>query len=251
MAQPPTIDGLEATYAIHVDPTLPTGKYGLKKGPTTAAAIRFKVMVSSPSTGHSARPHESIDTVWTATQIANQLYQLVGRFTDPRDATILTICRFFAGEAYNVIPDHVEFGGTLRCTSLETRHRMEQLIASTAKAQGIQSGATIDVEFDEGIPPVLNDGRLIDHISNEIESLYTASAMYHIPRPSMGAEDFANYQQVIPGALLRVGTSSGPETSYPLHDAHFDVDESAILPAIRLLANVLIGHVNKDVLALD
>lgn len=242
------IDGLQAAYAIHVDPTLPAGKYGLKKGPTTAAAIRFKVVVSSPSTGHSARPHESIDTVWTATQIANQLYQLVGRFTDPRDATILTICRFFGGEAYNVVPDHVEFGGTLRCTSLETRQRMEHLIVSTAKAQGIQSGATIDVEFDEGIPPVLNDGRLIDHMSNEIESLFTASAIYRIPRPSMGAEDFANYQQVIPGALLRVGTASGPETSYPLHDAHFDIDESTILPTIRLMTNVLIGHVNKGVL---
>lgn len=243
------LEGLEAAYAIHVDPTIPTGRFGLKKGAATAAAIRFKIEVTSPSTGHSARPHEAIDTVWVATQIANQLYQLVGRFTDPRDATILTICRFFAGEAYNVVPARVEFGGTLRCTSLETRRKTEALIRTTAEAHAAHSGATIDVSFDEGIPPVINDGRLVDHLYNQIEELHSRDAIEHIQRPSMGAEDFSNYQLIIPGALLRVGTANGSATSYPLHDAHFDVDESAIAPTAQLMARVLIGHVNESVLS--
>ncbi|MFK7844567.1 MAG: amidohydrolase [Rhodothermales bacterium] len=243
------LDGLEAAYAVHVDPTMPTGKYGIRKGAFTAAAVRFKVVVSSPSTGHSARPHQSIDTVWVATQIANQLYQLAGRFTDPRDATILTICRFFAGEAYNVVPAEVEFGGTLRCTSLETRQKMQVLIQKTAQAMALQSNASVTVDFDDGIPPVINDGRLVDHLSENIASLYGKGAIEHIAISSMGAEDFANYQQVIPGAMIRVGTSNGPATSYPLHDAHFDVDESAMLPAIKLMTHVLMSHVNKQVLA--
>lgn len=249
MIQDGVLDGLEAAYAIHVDPTLPTGKFGVKKGAFTAAAVRFKVVVSSPSTGHSARPHQSIDTVWVATQIANQLYQLVGRFTDPRDATILTICRFFAGEAYNVVPAEVEFGGTLRCTSLDTRKKMQDLIERTAKTMSLQSDATVTVDFDDGIPPVINDGRLVDHLSENIISLYGKNALEQIVISSMGAEDFANYQQVIPGAMIRVGTSNGPATSYPLHDAHFDIDESAIAPAVTLMTNALINHVNKQILA--
>ena len=242
------LEGLQAAYAVHVDPTLPTGMYGLKKGAVTAAATRFKVVVSSPSTGHSARPHEAIDTVWVATQLANQLYQLAGRFTDPRDATILTICRFFAGEAYNVVPAEVEFGGTLRCTSLETRNKMQALIRSVAEAQSSQSAASVQVDFDEGIPPVMNDGRLVDHLAATICDMHSKEAIFQIPRPSMGAEDFANYQLVIPGAMIRVGTSNGPATSYPLHDAHFDVDESAIEPTIQLMTNVLVSHVNGQLL---
>ena len=242
------LEGLEAAYAIHVDPSLPSGRFGIKKGAATASAIRFKIEVKSPSTGHSARPHEAIDTVWVATQMANQLYQLVGRFTDPRDATILTICRFFAGEAYNVVPAHVEFGGTLRCTSLETRNKMQVLIKSVAESISVQSGAHVDVAFDEGIPPVINDGRLVDHIQRQIEKYRGLAALEQIQRPSMGAEDFANYQLVIPGALLRVGTANSDATSYPLHDAHFDVDESTIAPTAQLMAHVLIGHVNEHVL---
>ncbi len=245
------LEGLEAAYAIHVDPTLQTGMYGIKRGAVTAAAIRFRVVVSSPSTGHSARPHEAIDTVWVATQIANQLYQLAGRFTDPRDATILTICRFFGGEAYNVVPAEVEFGGTLRCTSLETRRQIQELIEKTANAQGMQSGASISVDFDDGIPPVMNDDRLVDHLVDNILAGHEKEAIYNIPRPSMGAEDFANYQLYIPGAMIRVGTSNGKSTSYPLHDAHFDVDESAMAPTIKLMTNVLISHLNNQILERD
>ena len=246
MIEEGVLNGLEAVYAIHVDPTLTTGTYGLIKGSATAAAVRFNVTVSSPSTGHSARPHESIDTIWTSVQIANQFYQLVGRLTDPRNPTILTICKFHGGEAYNVIPNHVEFGGTLRSTSLDTRKELEKLMTHTAHTMMNQVEAHIDVSFDEGIPPVINDGRLIDHIAHSIKAVAGSKAIYHIPRPSMGGEDFANYQQHIPGALIRVGTFSNPRTAYPLHDAHFDIDESAIVPTANLVTRILTDHLARS-----
>ena len=243
------LNGLEAVYAIHVDPTLAVGKYGLIKGAATAAATRFNVAVKSPSTGHSARPHESIDTIWVSSQIANQFYQLVGRLSDPRNPTILTICRFHGGEAYNVIPNHVEFGGTLRSTSLETRRELEKLMTHTAHNMMNQVEANVEVSFDEGIPPVINDRRLIDHIAQSITSVIGKDAIHHILRPSMGGEDFANYQQYIPGALIRVGTFSNPRTAYPLHDAHFDIDESAIVPTVNLMTRILLDHLNSSPLS--
>lgn len=246
MIEDGVLDGLEAVYACHVDPTLPTGQFGLIKGTATASAVRFSVTVSSHSTGHSARPHNSVDTIWTSVQIANQFYQLVGRLTDPRDPTILTICRYHGGEAYNVIPNRVNFGGTLRSTSLETRKKLEKIMIHTAHTMMDQIEANIEVTLDEGIPPVINDGRLIDHVGNSIKALYGKKAIFHIPRPSMGGEDFANYQQHIPGALIRVGTSCNERTSYPLHDAHFDIDESAIVPAVNLFTRVLLDHVAES-----
>lgn len=246
MIEDGVLNGLEAVYCIHVDPTLQTGKYGLIKGAATAAAVRFNVTVSSPSTGHSARPHQTTDTIWTSVQIANQFYQLAGRLTDPRDPTILTICRYLGGEAFNVIPKHVEFGGTLRSTSLETRQELERIMTHTAHNISQQGEAHVEVSFDEGIPPVLNDGQLIDHVEESIDTVFGKDAIYHIPRPSMGGEDFANYQQHIPGALIRVGTSCNARTSYPLHDAHFDIDEAAMAPTAQLFAHILMSHLAKS-----
>jgi len=64
----------------------------------------------------------------------------------------------------------------------------------------------------------------------------------------MGAEDFANYLEYIPGALVRVGTRTGQSTSYPLHDSNFDIDETSLAPAAQLMTGVLINHLRNKVL---
>jgi len=106
----------------------------------------------------------------------------------------------------------------------------------------------VDVDFGSGSPPVVNDERLIAHIESTIRSLFGDEAVFHVPRPSMGAEDFAHYLEHVPGALLRVGTFSGPTSSFPLHDAHFDIDERAIASTVMLVAHVLSGHLEKRIL---
>ncbi|GIV61810.1 MAG: N-acyl-L-amino acid amidohydrolase [Rhodothermaceae bacterium] len=239
------LEGLEAVYAIHVDPTLPVGVYGLISGAATASADQFRVVVQGPGTGHSARPHQSIDTVWVATQIMSALYPLAGRITDARNAAVLTICRVHGGEAYNVIPERVWFGGTIRCTEPEDRARLKDQLLRTAAAIGHLHRAHVEVDFDDGAPAVRNDPRLIDTVRQTILEMHGPEAIFEIPRPSMGGEDFAYYLEEVPGALIRVGTASGPETSHPLHDSCFDVDEAALVPAAHLMSRVLRSHLER------
>ena len=242
------IDGLDAVYCIHVDPRLETGQFGLISGPATAASDRFDVVVKYEATGHSARPHETVDTVWVATDIMNSLYQLSGRVTDARNSTVLTVCRFQAGEAYNVIPDQVIFGGTLRTTSPHDRAYLRQQMERTAKQLATAYGAQASLEMEHGAPPVMNDPDLIQHVERVIQAHFGDEAIHYIQQPSMGGEDFAHYLEHIPGALIRVGTSSNPATSYPLHDVRFDIDESVLAPTAHLMARSLIGHLETPTL---
>lgn len=242
MIEAGVLDGLEAVYAVHVDPTLDTGRYGLISGAATASADLFRVQVSGPSTGHSARPHQVVDTVWVATQILQTLYQLVGRITDARNAAVLTVSQFQGGEAPNVIPQTVTFGGTLRCTEQADRERLQAYLRETATQIGTLHGATVAVQFEHGAPPVVNDARLVAHVAKTLLETHDEAALFQIPRPSMGAEDFAHYLQHLPGVLVRVGTANGPATRHPLHDACFDLDETALAPAARLMAQVLLHH---------
>lgn len=236
------LDGLAAVYAVHADPTLPTGVFGLKSGAMTAAADRVRVVVAGPGTGHSARPHQAVDTIWVATQILNALYQQVGRVTDTRNPAVLTICRIHGGEAYNVIPQEVEFGGTLRCTDPDDRAKLGDLIKSTAHHVGGLYGAIISAEVQRGAPPVLNDEHLTEHAWTAIRDLRGTDALFRIPRPSMGAEDFAYYLEHVPGVLVRMGTASGPETEHALHHGCFDIDERALALTAHVMAEVLRAH---------
>ncbi len=242
MIQGGVIDGLSAVYAVHVDPTLDTGCYGLKDGPVTAAADRFDVHVCGSGTGHSARPHEVVDTVWVANQVMQALYQLAGRVTDARNATILTICRLQGGEAHNVIPAEASFGGTLRTTSEHDRAFLKEQMHETARHTAALYGATVEIDYEAGAPAVTNDAEAVERVAAAVRALHGEEAVYEIPRPSMGAEDFAHYLKEVPGALVRVGSGSSEATRYPLHDARFDLDESALAPAARLMTRVVAGH---------
>jgi len=62
----------------------------------------------------------------------------------------------------------------------------------------------------------------------------------------MGGEDFAHYLKHVPGAFIRVGTASGPETSYPLHHHRFDIDETPLAPTARLMARTLMNHLERS-----
>jgi amidohydrolase len=246
MIEDGVLNGLDAVYAVHVDPSLGVGRYGLMTGPVTAASDRFDVLVRQEGSGHSARPHEAVDTVWVATQIANSFYQLAGRVTDSRNATVLTICRFFGGQAHNVIPDEVEFGGTLRTTSTKDRSFLRQKLGQVADQIASLHGATARLDYEQGAPPVINSPVLIQNIASTIQSVFSEHAIYTIPRASMGGEDFAHYLQHVPGALIRVGTASSPETSRPLHDDRFDIDETPLAPTAKLMAQVMLNHLNRQ-----
>jgi amidohydrolase len=233
------MDGVKAVFASHVDPTLATGVFGLISGPATASADRFRITVSGGSTGHSARPHQSVDTVWVLTQIMNTLYQLVGRLSDARNTAVISICRIHGGEAFNVIPASVEMGGTVRCISNEGRALIRERMEQISHAIGETYGARVDVDFDMGSPPVINDSALVSVVRSVIADRLGPDAIFEIPRPSMGGEDFAHYVEHAPCMLLRVGTCNGPSTARPLHDSAFDLDEAALPLAADILADTM------------
>jgi amidohydrolase len=240
------VEGLDGVYAIHVDPTLDVGRYGLIVGPATASTDRFDVRVRQEGTGHSARPHEGVDTVWVASQIMNQFYQIADRVTDVRTPAILTATRMAGGEAHNVIPEEASFGGTLRTVSPDDRETIRTHMRRIVQHVGDLYEAHVELDFQDGSPPVMNDATAITNVESTVQDAFGEQAIHWIKQSSMGGEDFAHYLKHVPGALIRVGTASGPDTSYPLHHHRFDIDETPLAPTSRLMARVLLNHLAHD-----
>lgn len=156
----------------------------------------------------------------------------------------MTICRLEGGRAFNVIPAEMRFGGTLRTTSTQDRRFLLEHMIESAERIGEIYDAEVEVVIESGSPPVINAPMPVRTVEASIQDLFGSKAVYNIPRASMGGEDFAHYLEHVPGALIRVGSSSGPETSYPLHDIRFDLDESILAPTARLMSEVLIRHLS-------
>jgi amidohydrolase len=240
------IDDMKEIFCVHSDPTIDIGQFGLRSGAATAAAASWRVEVISGQAGHSARPHETIDTLWLANQILTTFYQLPGRVHDARRSAVLTACSLHGGDALNVIPSQVSIGGTLRSIDLEALRLLSSKMNDVVEHLGAFYRAEVRYEASLGVPAVINDPLLIKAVGDTILDVFGDDAIFRIPEPSMGGEDFAFYLQQIPGALVRLGTRGGPSTGYPLHHALFDIDERALVIGARLMTEVLVRRLAAD-----
>ncbi|XLU29442.1 hypothetical protein S245_065508 [Arachis hypogaea] len=123
------LDKVSAIFGLHVAPVreLPVGHVASKAGPLLAGTAMFDATIHGRG-GHAAMPHFAIDPVLAASSAVVNLQQLVSREADPLDPQVLTVANFHADGAYNVIPDSVTFGGTIRALLPESIARLKERI---------------------------------------------------------------------------------------------------------------------------
>ena len=67
-----------------------------------------------------------------------------------------------------------------------------------------------------------------------------------LQKPSLGAEDFAEFLNETPGAMSRLGVSNSNGCA-PLHSSKFDPDERAIAVGIKLITESIV-KLNKEII---
>src|SRR5579863_9245924 len=94
---------IEEVYGMHNWPALPVGAFMLREGPMMAAADEITITVEGRG-GHAAMPHQSVDPIVLGAQIVMALQTIVSRNIDPLDSCVVSVTRFDAGSANNIIP---------------------------------------------------------------------------------------------------------------------------------------------------
>jgi amidohydrolase len=234
------LDGVGRIFAVHCDPKVEVGRIGLKVGAITSACDRLQVSLDGPG-GHTARPHLTTDLVAAVARTAAELPGALSRRMDPRWGVSLVWGRIAGGSAANVIPQHAELEGTVRCLELagwrEAPGAIEELvgqIAETYRAKWV-------LDYHRGVPPVVNEAGSVAMISSAMERCFGLDGIEGTEQ-SLGGEDFSWYLEQVPGALARLGVRNPAETgSRDLHQGSFDVDEEAIGVGVELFAALALG----------
>ena len=231
---------VERIFALHCDPRLATGRVGLRTGPITAACDQITVGLSGPG-GHTARPHNTVDLVYALGQLITEVPALLSRRADPRHGMSLVWGAVEAGVAPNTIPQAGELRGTVRMLSRDAWDGAEALVRGLVAAVVAPTGAVADVQYAQGVPPVVNDATSIGLLRAGTQSALGPDAADDTEQ-SLGGEDFAWYLDQVPGALARLGVR-GPAAQGPpldLHQPTFDIDEDAIPVGVRLLVHTVL-----------
>ncbi|XP_066398817.1 IAA-amino acid hydrolase ILR1-like 9 isoform X1 [Miscanthus floridulus] len=244
------LDDVSAIFGLHVDPAHPVGVVSSRPGSFAATSGRFLATVTGKG-GHAAMPHESVDPVLAAATTIVSLQQIISREIDPLQGAVVSITFMRGGEAYNVIPESVTFGGTLRSMTNEGLSYLMKRITEIVEGQSAVHHCTASVDFMEDTmkryPAVINDERMYAHAKEVAESLLGEKNVKLGPQV-MGAEDFGFYAQRMAGAFftIGVGNKSTMETIHSTHSPYFVIDEDVLPIGAAFHAGVAIEYVKKN-----
>ncbi|MCX5293382.1 MULTISPECIES: amidohydrolase [unclassified Streptomyces] len=227
------LEGVGRMIAVHCDPRVDAGRIGLREGAITSACDRLEVSLDGPG-GHTARPHLTTDLVTAAARVAIDVPALVGRRVDTRSGLAITWGRIESGHAPNVIPQHAELSGTVRCLDIDAWRQSPDIVVAAIDEVANLHGAKSEINYVRGVPPVVNDPDVTDLLRDAMTARRGAQSVEGTEQ-SLGGEDFSWYLEHVPGAMARLGVRTpGERTVRDLHQGDFDADESAITVGVEL-----------------
>ncbi len=235
MVEDGVMEGVDAIYGVHVFPSIPVRRVGIRYGALTSAADELEIVIQGES-GHGARPHQAIDAIWIASQVITTLQQAISRTQNPLHPIVLSIGQIEGGRAPNIIADYVRMVGTVRSLHPESHANLPQWVENIVQGICQTYGAKCQVNYRRGVPSVHNDQILTQIIETATREAWGDDSVQILPDPSLGAEDFAIYLDKVPGCMFRLGVGHQNKTNYPLHHPKFEVDEDAILTGVVTMA---------------
>ncbi|MGQ0578913.1 MAG: amidohydrolase [Betaproteobacteria bacterium] len=236
----------EVIFGLHVFAGVETGRIAYRPGPAMASSDRILVTVTGRQT-HGALPWRGVDPIVISSQIVLGLQTIVSRQVDVSlEPAVVSIGAIKGGVRDNIIPDTVEMLGTVRTFNEDMRADMHVRIRNTVELIARSAGASAHVHFDNAYPVTVNDVALTERMLPTLQRVAGADKVF-VGQKITGCEDFACYQQKIPGFFYFVGiTPRGTDRkqSAPNHSPRFFVDESALLLGVRSLAHLVIDYLD-------
>ncbi len=232
---------VSAIFGLHGWPGMPVGVVSTRPGELLAATDNFTATFVGKGC-HGAFPHLGRDPIVAACEAVINLQQFASRDLDPTDSGVITVGRFHAGTATNVIPDRATIEATARTLNENARKLIQQ--SARRRCEGIAHAAGCGLEFvwEDGYPPTINDPKMADYVATVARSVVGPDCYVPAARPVMGGEDFAYYLQKVPGCFFFLGVAPSSDPYPPLHSDRFDFTDAALPIGMRMFVELVMRY---------
>ncbi|WP_027059006.1 M20 aminoacylase family protein [Mesorhizobium loti] len=210
-------------FGMHNMPGLPVGQFAIRPGPIMAATAEFTITVKGRG-GHAAMPHGTIDPIVITSQLVGALQTIASRSTDPVEAVVVSVTKFHAGDAYNIIPESAEIAGTVRTLRKEIAKKSEERLRAICDGMATAFGARIEVDFQANYPVTFNHAEETVFASDVAANVAGDAHVHRAIQPVMGGEDFSYMLEARPGAFIFIGNGD----TAGLHNPNYDFNDEAI-----------------------
>jgi amidohydrolase len=226
---------MDAILSLHCWPDLAVGTVGVAAGPAMAGSEAFRITMTGRS-AHTASPQKGRDAILGAAEVISSAYHIIPRMIDPAESVALSIGFIEGGSKLGIIANRAVMEGSVRALSREmldfVRDRLKDAADGVSRTLGLENEVSIEGLY----PPVINDAALNDMVTAVSAELLGSGNVIPQLKCPMTSEDFSLFSTRVPAYYLKVGTSGGENTRYPLHSDHFDVEEQSMAVGASVLA---------------
>ena len=215
---------IDSVWGIHNWPGVPVGQAVIHKGFAMAGGDIIILTIEGKG-GHAAQPQFSNDPIVSAGLTITALQIAISRQLNPFDQAVLSLTKINGGSAFNVIPDNVSIGGTLRSTNKKTRDEMLTKIKKIASNACDINNCKVNLEIRPGYPSTINNIKSAEFASKVFEDTFGIGSLDKIEKPTMTSEDFSYMLQEKPGAYIWLGAG---ENSEKLHSVYYDFNDELL-----------------------
>lgn len=193
----------DAALAYHVTSgKMPVGIYMYNATGTMMFSMDgFKIIVRGKG-AHGAYPQDSIDPINIAVHVYLALEALIAREANPGKANVLTVGKFTAGSAPNIIPETAVLEGTLRSNDKDSRELLVRRLQEVAERTAAVYGGTAEVIMSEGIAPLVCNSQLTKEFVGYMGEMNIPGAMPYPDVSASASEDFASIADRIPSTFM-------------------------------------------------
>jgi amidohydrolase len=229
--------GIEAFFALHVFSNIPTGT--VKFNPVTpngfvsANTDAFKIIIQGKGT-HGAIPDTGIDSLLIGTEIVQAINFIVSRYVPSAERAVVSIGKFTAGTAPNIIPHTAEIEGTVRTMNPKVRDTIEHRLSEMATNICTAYGASCKTEYKRGYNAMVNDENLCK-LLNKITQTSFPQLKTPEAEAMMGGEDFSAYRTIAPTLFLFLGAMPDSGEYFENHHPKVTFNEKALPIGTALL----------------
>ena len=218
---------VDRVIAGHMSPDLPVGKVGIFRSTGYASVDRFVLQITGKG-GHGGRPEECVDPLVAGCFFVNQIQSIVSRNIKPTEAAVVTVGKFMAGNASNVIPETAVLEGSIRALTGSVRDqifkRLQDMVYGLEKAFDVQC----QFQIHTGVPILINNSEVAESLYDASVKVLGSENVSYLP-PIMGSEDFSYFTLERPSAIMRLGCSNEKRGIVNfLHSPYFDIDEAVL-----------------------
>ena len=219
---------VDSIWGMHNFPTVPVGQFITRPGAFMACSDTVEITVNGIG-GHGAMPHHGRSPINAACAIIQSMQDFLAQEIDTQFPTTFTVGRIHGGDAINVIPDSVEFAGTMRSFSNDVREQFEAGLRRMVDGICAARGISADVRYTRNYPPLLNAPDETRRAAAAAAKVVGADNVNANASRIMGSEDFAFMLQKVAGNYIMVGNGDGEMGGCMVHNPHYDFND-AIIP---------------------